>query len=296
MRHPSETAVYRAVGDCLIKADVYRTARRGAARATVILIHGGALMFGSRSGVRQEHLVRYLDSGYDVVSIDYRLAPESKLAEIIDDVREAFAWVASLQTESGGAGSGAVAAVGHSAGGYLALMSGFRCVPRPRAIVSFYGYGDIVAPWYTEPSPFYCTQPLVSDAEAARFRDRPPVSEVPSGSGRERFYLYCRQRGLWPLEVSGHDPAQEPSYFTGFCPLRNVTGDYPPTMLLHGDRDTDVPCEQSLLMARELERHGVPCELHRMKGYGHGFDHDTQDPAVRDAIDRAISFIATHTS
>ncbi|MHB8520461.1 MAG: hypothetical protein ACYDH9_06855 [Limisphaerales bacterium] len=31
--------------------------------------------------------------------------------------------------------------MGQSAGGYLTLMTGFRLRPRPRALVSFWGYG-----------------------------------------------------------------------------------------------------------------------------------------------------------
>ena len=59
------------------------------------------------------------------------------------------------------------------------------------------------------------------------------------------------------------DPDREPRLFDPFCPLRNVTKEYPPTLLLHGDNDTDVPFEQSVLMAKELERHGILHELIR---------------------------------
>jgi acetyl esterase/lipase len=38
-------------------------------------IHGGALIFGSRENIRTAQLQRYIDAGYAVVSIDYRLRP-----------------------------------------------------------------------------------------------------------------------------------------------------------------------------------------------------------------------------
>ncbi len=41
--------------------------------------------------------------------------------------------------------------------------------------------------------------------------------------------------------VSRHDPDLEPKAFDRFCPVRNVTPEYPPTMLIHGDKDRDVP-------------------------------------------------------
>jgi acetyl esterase/lipase len=57
------------------------------------------------------------------------------------------------------------AVVGHSAGGYLALMAGFVLNPTPRAVVSFYGYGDIAGAWYSRPDSFYSRQPLDSKEE-----------------------------------------------------------------------------------------------------------------------------------
>jgi len=70
-----------------------------------------------------------------------------------------------------------------------------------------------------------------------------------------------------------------------------VTKDYPPTLLLHGDNDTDVPYEQSVLMARELERRGVQHELVTLTGRGHGFDGPMWDPVVAQTFDRVLAFL-----
>ena len=59
------------------------------------------------------------------------------------------------------------------------------------------------------------------------------------------FYNYCRQSGLWPKAVSGWDPRKESEKFFPFMPVKNVTREYPPTVLIHGTADTDVPLEQS---------------------------------------------------
>ena len=126
--------------------------------------------------------------------------------------------------------------------------------------VSFYGYGDIIGTWYSRPDPFYCRQPLVLKEEAYAAVGGPIVSRAeatPGGPRRGLFYLYCRQQGLWPKEVAGRDPDTEPAWFDPFCPVRNVTREYPPTLLLHGDEDTDVPYEQSVQMAQAMKRAGV---------------------------------------
>ena len=103
---------------------------------------------------------------------------------------------------------------------------------------------------------------------------------------REPFYLYTRQQGLWPQEVVGHDPDKERSLFDPLCPLRNVTASYPPTLLLHGDNDTDVPFAQSVLMAKELERQGVPQRIHCDAGQRAWFRNDMSDPMIAATFDR----------
>jgi acetyl esterase/lipase len=287
-----QTYVYKVAGDCNIQADVYR-APGNDIRPVILWIHGGALIMGSRGNLHSEELERYLNAGYTVVSIDYRLAPETKLSGIIEDLRDAHRWVREKGASLFRADPDRIAVIGHSAGGYLTLMAGFCLKPRPKALVAFYGYGDIAGEWYSRPDPFYSRQPAVSRDAAYHAVGGAPIAES-SGGNRDAFYLYCRQHGLWPKEVAGHDPDREPKSFDPFCPIRNVSKDYPPALLLHGDKDTDVPYQQSVLMARELERNGVEHELITLPGLGHGFDRDAADPAVRRAFDRVMSFLEKH--
>ena len=69
--------------------------------------------------------------------------------------------------------------------------------------------------------------------------------------------------------------------------------EYPPTLLIHGTEDTDVPYELSAAMAKELERHKVPHELVTVKGAGHGLAGGDKQ-AVADAHARALAFIRRH--
>jgi acetyl esterase/lipase len=248
----------------------------------VIFIHGGALMMGGRKltpkpGSLLEALLR---ADYAVVSIDYRLAPQVKLPAIIEDLRDACAWVRTRGPELFHIDPENLFVMGQSAGGYLTQMSGFWVNPRPRALVSFWGYGDITGPWYSRPDPFYCRQPMVTKAEA----DNP-------ASGK--LYLYCRQQGLWPKVLTGHDPDQEPRYFDPFCPVRNVTAQYPPTLLIHGTKDTDVPYQLSEQMEKELAARGVEHQFITIPDGGHGFDQRNQDLAVR-TYQKVVEFLQKH--
>jgi acetyl esterase/lipase len=284
---------YKVVGDCRIKADVYG-ATRDVVRPGVIWIHGGALIMGHRGGVDRALLDGLIAAGYVVVSIDYRLAPEVKVPAIIEDVRDACRWVRERGPELFRVAPDRIAVMGASAGGYLTLVSGYAVEPRPKALVAYYGYGDIAGAWYSRPDPFYRTQPLVPDNEARTGVGGAVRSETAVNyEGRRRFYLYCRQQGLWPKEVAGIDPDKEPKAFDPLCPIRNVTTAYPPTLLIHGTKDTDVPYEQSETMDRELTRKGVKHELITVPGAGHGLVG--VDPAVVAGVRRRVlSFLANH--
>jgi acetyl esterase/lipase len=143
---PSEpqTFVYKKVADCPIKVDVFARHRNGR-KPVAVWIHGGALIFGSRKLPPNSRVLRaLLNAGFAVVSIDYRLAPETKLPAIIEDVRDAFRWIRE-NSEKLGIDPSRMVVCGGSAGGYLTLMTGFALTPRPKALVSYWGYGDIVA-------------------------------------------------------------------------------------------------------------------------------------------------------
>ena len=295
-----QTCVYKTVGDCQVRADVYRMPGDGA-RPAILWLHGGALIFGDRETLSPDQLQRYLKAGYAIIAADYRLAPEVRLEAIVEDLQDAYDWVRVQGPELFHIDPERVAVIGHSAGGYLALMAGFCVNPRPKALVSFYGYGDLAGDWYSRPDPFYSQQPAVSKEKAYQGVGSSIITGTPfEGSlceERYRFYVYCRQQGLWPKEVSGHDPSAEPKWFDPFCPLRNVTEDYPPTLLIHGDQDTDVPFQQSVLMAEELEYRGVAHALITMSNRGHVFDLDgdgMRDPTISNLFDRVLAFLAQH--
>jgi acetyl esterase/lipase len=286
------TFTYKTAGNLPIKADVFSGSPEKP-RPVAVWIHGGALIMGDRHGIDKALAADLIKAGYVVVSIDYRLAPETKLAGILEDVRDAFAWVRQDGPRLFGAEPDRIVVLGGSAGGYLTLMSGFMIEPRPRALVSFWGYGDIAGEWYSRPDAFYRRQPLVSEAEARSAVGTQALAEPPRSNKRGRFYLYCRQNGSWTKEVAGHDALVEPKALEPFCPIRHVTQKYPPTLLIHGTIDTDVPHEQSVQMDRELARHGVPHEFISVPGGGHGLG-GMDGARLAEIRERVVAFLGRH--
>jgi acetyl esterase/lipase len=285
------THIYKQVGGLDVRADSYNFTDQ-ARQPVIVWIHGGALISGHRESFPAWLMQAAREQGCALVSIDYRLAPETQLPEIIEDLEDAFRWIREKGPELFQADGTRVAAVGGSAGGYLALSAGQRVQPRLAAVVSLWGYGDLIGSWYSAPSPHPRHQQIKMPADEAWAQ----VSGEPVSDSRERrgnggaFYQFCRQQGLWPKAVSGWDPKNEAEKFAPFMPVKNVTADYPPTLLIHGDRDTDVPHEQSEMMAAEFKRLGVQHRLISVAGAEHGLAGGGEQ-AVSDAYRAAREFL-----
>jgi acetyl esterase/lipase len=288
------THIYKKIGQLAINADVYPQPGDNA-RPAAVWIHGGALIMGHRAQIDRRVKTRMLDAGYVLISLDYRLAPETKLPEIIHDVEDAFDWVRREGTRLFNIDPTRLAVIGGSAGGYLTLTAGFRVRPRPTVLLSLYGYGDLVGDWYSKPSP----HPRHNQRKVTREEALQEVSGPPIADSRERkgdgglFYQYCRQTGRWPKEVAGWDPLAEAQRFRPFMPIENVSADYPPTVLIHGTDDTDVPHEQSKMMAHQLEQHKVPHLFISVRNAEHGLGGAAPGD-VESAYAKAFAFVDEH--
>ena len=288
------TVVYREVEGHKILADVYRPQGHDVL-PVVVWLHGGALVFWNREYIHSEVRALAEENEYALVSFDYRLAPETKLPGIISDIEAALAWLAHEGASQFHLDPDRIVVVGQSAGGYLTLVTGYRAEPKPRALVALFGYGSLTADWYFTPSPHPAHNPrVITTEEAASLTDGTVVSDDRDriGDGLS-LYLHYRQAGTWPQEVGGFDNSTMVRELAPFEPVRHVTSDYPPTLLVHGTGDTDVPFEESVMMADQLKRHGVPVILKLIDNGEHEFAGG--DPAqIDDAYQTMREFLAQH--
>lgn len=283
-----DTKIFKKADNCSISADIYY---QGSNSPVIIYIHGGALIFGTREWLPLEQIEYFRRSGFSIVNIDYRLAPETKFEEIIEDIKDALNWVRTKAIEWYDFDLNHIAVMGSSAGGYLSLLLGTMDI-RPKAIVSLYGYGDILGQWYSEPSEHYCQRPIINKKTAYEYIGD---KELTNGQWeRFNFYLYCRQHGVWIKEVTGIDGMNDSTALTKYNPIHNITSEFPPTLFLHGNQDTDVPYEQSVIMCEKLMENGVEAKLITLDGADHAFDQNFHDPSVQSAFKEIVDFLRAH--
>lgn len=279
----STTFTYKQVNNLEIKAELFPTDLKAA--PLILYIHGGGLIWGTRKDINQEQVKLFNSNGYHVLSIAYRLAPETKLPEIIEDIRDSLTWAKEELPQHIDYDQNKVIVMGNSAGGYLSLMTG-TFENKPNAIVSFYGYGNILGDWYSTPSTHFNAMPKVNEALAKQLIQRTEIAEAPI-TQRYAIYLYCRQQGVWPEYVTIPGSTD----LTQFCPVTLVDESHPPTLLLHGDADEDVPYEESVQMQEALSKHAVKSKLITIPNGKHQFDENMQDATVKDAFDEVLQFL-----
>jgi acetyl esterase/lipase len=101
--------------------DVY-TPRAEGPHPTVIQIHGGGWVAGTREGTFLRALP-YLEMGFAVVNISYRLGPVAEAPAAVEDTLCAVRWVVRNAKEYG-FDAARIVTTGYSAGGHLALAAG----------------------------------------------------------------------------------------------------------------------------------------------------------------------------
>ena len=72
-------------------------------------------------------------------------------------------------------------------------------------------------------------------------------------------------------------------------PITYISSDDPPFLIVHGDKDTVVPYNQSELLHEALKNSGVPIIFHTVEGGGHGGFRDREiDKMVDDFFDKYL--------
>jgi len=211
-----------------------------------ILVHGGGFDEGSKSTNCRPLFEPLADAGFAWFSIDYRMAPEFRFPQAIEDLNSAIRWVKANAAKYH-VDVSKIAIVGESAGGFLVNYAGTHETPETRvaAVVDIYGAVD------------YVKLALLRRDHPERF-NMTSINRHAANGGGIRFF------GADQLDEAGLAKLRTIS------PIFAVHKGMPPFLCIHGTKDDQVAFEQSTGMCDAMHKVGAGCELIVVEGGGHG--------------------------
>ncbi|ALV21440.1 alpha/beta hydrolase [Carnobacterium antarcticum] len=276
-----ETFTFFEDSSLTLNASFYRSTTSSKDQ-TIIYLHGGGLIWGDRKDLPLEYISQFLKAGYHFLAIDYPLAPETALPEIYAAAAKAINWfsdqfisVLSLKTDD-------YFLFGRSAGAYLALLLAHDpALPKPKKILSFYGYHSVEESFYLSPSKHYQQYPTIPEKLKNQLVQSKPLV---SGSLENRYaiYIYCRQTGKW-LDVvmpQKRDRSQ-------FSLLDTELKQLPPAFIAQSKQDQDVPYALGVHLANTIPY----SKLFTVEKLTHDFDKDPTNPIAQQAYTEAIDWL-----
>ena len=273
--------VYKTVQGHPIKANIF-IPKTNKLHPVVVFFHGG-FFFGNRDqGLINSLKNKLIEKGYAVVSADYRLAPETKLKGILEDVCDINIWLRKNGLQKFNIDTNKIAVAGCSAGGYMALTTGFNTQSAPNAIIAISpptGFSTTVTPMgdlsvLDQPSPYdIVTESVISYGDY---------------DSRMTLWRFLATNGLALYELFGFDPSIEPEKLDEFTLSNNIKFDYPPTLLIHAKNDHLVDLQQVNDFYKFLTEKQIKTELYLVEN-GHSNDLIDQNPEVIDEIETFLN-------
>lgn len=222
---------FAKVGDVSLTLDAFVPEGEGPF-PTCILVHGGGFINGDKQSYIKPLFEPLSKAGFAWFTINYRLAPTHRWPACGDDVDTAIRWVKEHAKEYK-VDVKRIALIGESAGGYLVSYAGLHAKP-DTAVAAVV--------------PFYAPHSLEMQVKHR--------NEL--GKSLEALF------GLTKLD----DEARKVIHAAS--PSTLVHSKAPPYLLIHGDADTAVPYEQSVVFQKQMQEAGNVCDLIKIEGGAHG--------------------------
>jgi acetyl esterase/lipase len=252
-----------------VRVRLYRPTDLASNAPVVLHIHGGGFLFGSAElgDPRNREWAREL--GCAIVSVDYRVAPETPFPGALEDCFAVLEWLRA-QAPTLSLDPSRIAIRGESAGGglaaALALMARDRGGPAIRLQLLIY--------------------PMIDDRTCTADEPNPFSGQYVWDKG-SNYFGWRSWLGLEP-------GADEVPFLAAPARAGDLSG-LPPTFI--GTAALDIFIDENLEYARRLIRAGVPTEVYVAPGAFHGFDAIAPDATIsrifadraKDALRRAFA-------
>jgi acetyl esterase/lipase len=243
-----------------VQVRLYQPTAPAAPTAGLLWLHGGGYVSGSVAG--EEIRARALAAELDCVllSVEYRLAPETPFPGALEDCYAALRWLHANAAELG-VDADRLAVGGSSAGGGLAAA--LALLARDR--------GEV---------------PLIFQAlMAPMLDDRTVTLDPPHPYTGEFIWTHASNRFGWTALLGQEPGGADISPYAAAARAEDLTG-LPAAFIAVGALDLFL--EESVTYAQRLIRAGVPTELHLYPGVYHGFqmtpNAQVTQAAARDQI------------
>lgn len=223
-----------------LKLDVYQRRDMPSPNHTVVFFHGGFWVGGAKENSILS-LLPWMEMGWNVVNVEYRLGRVAKAPAALEDAFCAMRFV-NAQAKTYNIDTNRIVVTGESAGGHLALSMGIvpadaegfdrACagptpLPKVAAVVNWYGVTDV--------------------GDVIEGKNRANAAMQWFGSMPDRMELAKR-----------------------LSPLTYVRAGLPPILTVHGDADTTVPYDEAVRLHSALAKAGVPNQLLTIPAGKHG--------------------------
>jgi len=242
------------------KLDIYRPRQVNSPNPTVVFFHGGGWTGGSKEG-NTFTVLPYMDMGWTVVNVEYRLASVSLAPAAVEDARCALRWI-YRNAKQHNIDLTKIVVTGQSAGGHLALMTGM--------LPSSAGF-DRLCPGDRGPGPVSTEELKV--AAVVNWYGITDLAELLSGPNVRSY----------ATNWFGSMPNRE-ELARQLSPLTYVRPGVPPIISVQGDQDPTVPYSHSVRLHEGLAKVGVPNEHVTIPGGKHGGFTDEENVKAYAAI------------
>src|SRR5215470_10094693 len=238
------------------KVDVYQARDATTPSPTLIYFHGGGWVQGSKEASSLTFLP-FLNMGWNVVNVEYRLAKVSLAPAAVQDALCALRWVYRNGKEYN-VDLNRLVVMGNSAGGHLALTTGMS--PASESL-------DSLCPGSEE----------LKVAAIINWYGITDVNELLAGANVRSFAV------AWLGGMANREEIAK-----RVSPLTYVRAGLPPIISIQGDADPTVPYAQNVRLHQALDKAGIRNELVTIPGGKHGGFSDTEmataDAAIRDVL------------
>ncbi len=221
----------------------------------ILHIHGGGYVMGDAASLAPTHRSLALALGCMIVSVDYRLAPETPAPGALEDCYAALTWL-EREADDLEIDRKRIGVMGESAGGGLAAALALLARDRGEHRLAFQ----------------HLIYPMLDDRTGSHGEPHAFAGEFIWDAAKNRFGW----ASLLGFEPGGEhvSPYAAPARATDLSGL-------PPAYLAVGALDLFV--DENLDFARRLVRAGVATELHLYPGAFHGFHLQTSAAVTRQA-------------